>query len=106
MNCVIYCTLYDVAIEMQDENSVFKIQSRGAVQMYPIFAKDDWPLDLNHTVKDYVWDFTGKEIGLIKSAEPVKIRVKPDAIYPCTSQYNVSMEAEEGIKHVITQMLE
>ena len=52
------------------------------------------------------WDFTGKEIGLIKSAEPVKIRVKPDAVYPRTRQVKLSKKAEEGMKHVINQMLE
>ena len=106
MNCVIYCTPGGVAIETQDADSVFKIQSQEAVQIYPIFTKDDFPLDLRHTVTDDVQDFTGKEIGLIKSAEPVKIRVKPDAIYSGTKYYKLSKEAEKGMKPEINKMLE
>ena len=106
MNCVIYCTPDGVAVETQDEDSEYTFQTK-IVQQFLMFLKQDLPADLRDPVKDKVWDFTGKDIGLIKSAEPVKIQVKPNAILPRIKQYKLSKEAEEDMQpvreHVIDQ---
>ena len=53
-----------------------------------------------------VWHLSGKEIGLRKSAEPVKIKVKLNAVFPRMKQYKLLSVAEEGMKLVIDQMIE
>ncbi|KAJ1115544.1 hypothetical protein NDU88_003768 [Pleurodeles waltl] len=52
------------------------------INFFPMFTVTDLPADLQGTVREKVWDLTGKEVGLIKGVEPVKVSVKPNAMFP------------------------
>ena len=50
-------------------------------------TKGDLPSELREQVKEGVWDFSGKDVGLIKGVEPVRIEVRKDAQYPRIPKY-------------------
>ncbi|KAJ1130246.1 hypothetical protein NDU88_008601 [Pleurodeles waltl] len=52
------------------------------ISFFPMFTVTDLPTELQGTVTEKVWDLTGKEVGLIKGVEPVKVDVKPNAVFP------------------------
>ncbi|KAJ1156040.1 hypothetical protein NDU88_008765 [Pleurodeles waltl] len=52
----------------------------------------DLPVELQGTVTEKVWDVTGKEVGLIKGVEPVKVQIKPNAVFPQVSQYHMTQD--------------
>ncbi|KAJ1101291.1 hypothetical protein NDU88_006363 [Pleurodeles waltl] len=51
------------------------------ISFFPMFTVTDLPADLQGRVKEKVWDLTGKEVGLIKGVDPVKVSVKPNAVF-------------------------
>ena len=74
MNCEIYCTPDGVALQTHYEDVEFKISTqRSGGGMFVHLTRDDLPFDLREKVKEEVWDFRGKEIGLIKGLKPVRI---------------------------------
>ncbi|KAJ1157649.1 hypothetical protein NDU88_010353 [Pleurodeles waltl] len=48
------------------------------ITLYPMLTEADIPAELQETVEREVWDMTGKEVGLVKGVEPVKVTVKPN----------------------------
>ncbi|KAJ1193221.1 hypothetical protein NDU88_002525 [Pleurodeles waltl] len=59
------------------------------INFFPMFTVTDLPADLQGAVKEKVWDLMGKEVGLIKGVEPVKVSVKPNAVFPQVPQYHM-----------------
>ncbi|KAJ1194467.1 hypothetical protein NDU88_003755, partial [Pleurodeles waltl] len=60
------------------------------ISFFPMFTVTDLPTELQGTVTEKVWDLTGKEVGLIKGVEPVKVDVKPNAVFPQVPQYHMA----------------
>ncbi|XP_069059599.1 interleukin-1 receptor accessory protein-like [Pleurodeles waltl] len=61
--------------------------------LHPLESKlfvQETQIDLQWTVTEKVWDLTGKEVGLIKGVEPVKVDVKPNAVFPQVPQYHMA----------------
>ncbi|KAJ1191419.1 hypothetical protein NDU88_000735 [Pleurodeles waltl] len=52
------------------------------IEFFPMFTVNELHADLQGTVQENVWDLTGKEVGLIKGVEPIKITLKPNVVYP------------------------
>ena len=48
-----------------------------------------------------LWSRHDTDIGLIKSANPVRVQLKPDARLPRKAQYPLRSDAEAGIKNTI-----
>uniref|UniRef100_A0A3B3BQX6 ribonuclease H n=1 Tax=Oryzias melastigma TaxID=30732 RepID=A0A3B3BQX6_ORYME len=57
-------------------------------------------------VPDHVWSKYETDVGLVKSANPVQIELKPNVRMPFCPQYPLKPEAEEGISHTIRGLLE
>uniref|UniRef100_A0A4W5MLS8 ribonuclease H n=1 Tax=Hucho hucho TaxID=62062 RepID=A0A4W5MLS8_9TELE len=56
------------------------------------------------SVPDYLWSKGGHDVGLIKSAEPVLVRLKPGYEGPRQKQYPMSPEGEEGLGTTIGEL--
>lgn len=52
-----------------------------------------------------VWSQHDTDVGLVKSANPVCIKVKPDAKPPWKAQYYMKPEAEEDISMTIEGLI-
>lgn len=52
-----------------------------------------------------VWSQHDTDVGLVKSASPINIKVKPDAKLPWKAQYPMKPEAEEGINSTIEGLI-
>ncbi|KAJ1176581.1 hypothetical protein NDU88_001854 [Pleurodeles waltl] len=52
------------------------------ITLFPMLTVTDLPAELQGTVTEKVWDLTGKEVGLIKGAEPVKVQLHGGANRP------------------------
>ncbi|KAJ1178838.1 hypothetical protein NDU88_004080, partial [Pleurodeles waltl] len=92
-----------IGIEVQtnsddEEEQVTEMVIYNASEEYPLieffsmFTVKELHADLQGTVKEEVWDLTGKEVGLIKGVEPIKITLKPNAVFPQLPQYNVPQD--------------
>ncbi|KAJ1155397.1 hypothetical protein NDU88_008127 [Pleurodeles waltl] len=62
------------------------------ISFFPMFTVTGLPAELQGTVTEKVWDLTGKEEGLIKGVEPVKVEVKPNAVFPQVPQYHMAQD--------------
>ncbi|KAJ1162581.1 hypothetical protein NDU88_003049 [Pleurodeles waltl] len=72
----------DQSPEIEDETTN---EEYPLIEFFPMFTVKELHPDLWGTVKEKVWDLTGKEVGLIKGFEPVKVTVKPNAVFTSTS---------------------
>lgn len=110
MNCTICCTPDGIAFQTQDEDIVFKLmmarQGTEGKDLYPLFTAKDLPVELRDTMMMDVWDFSGKDIGLMKGVYPIQISVKQGAEFPKTPQYKMSPETIAGVTPVIDLMIE
>uniref|UniRef100_A0A8C4YHF2 Reverse transcriptase domain-containing protein n=1 Tax=Gopherus evgoodei TaxID=1825980 RepID=A0A8C4YHF2_9SAUR len=62
------------------------------------------PLSLSPDLTDLpstLWGISDTDVGLLLSAEPVRIQVKPSLTPPSVPQYPLSLEAREGIRPII-----
>ncbi|KAJ1157310.1 hypothetical protein NDU88_010025 [Pleurodeles waltl] len=66
---------------------------------------NDLPAELQGTVKEKVWDLTGKEVGLIKGVEPVKVEVKPNAVFPQVPQYHTAQDVLIQVAQIIADFV-
>ncbi|KAJ1202226.1 hypothetical protein NDU88_006027 [Pleurodeles waltl] len=62
------------------------------IEFFTMFTVKEFHADLQGTVQENVWDLTGKEVGLIKGVEPIKITLKPNAVFPQLPQYNMAQD--------------
>lgn len=61
-----YCTEDGVELYRCNDNVEFKLKSQEAVvALFPVLTKEYLPPNLNCKVNEKVWDFSGKDIGLI-----------------------------------------
>ncbi|KAJ1157836.1 hypothetical protein NDU88_010533 [Pleurodeles waltl] len=72
---------------------------------FPMFTVADLPADLQGTVQEKVWDLTGKEVGLIKGVEPVKVSVKSNAVFPQVLQYHMAQDVLIKVAQLIAEFV-
>ncbi|KAJ1089009.1 hypothetical protein NDU88_002163 [Pleurodeles waltl] len=75
------------------------------INFFPMFTVTDLPSDLQGTVQEKVWDLTGKEVGLIKGVEPVKVNVKPNAVFPQVPQYHIAQDVLIKVAQLIAEFM-
>ncbi|KAL2076356.1 hypothetical protein ACEWY4_028057 [Coilia grayii] len=73
--------------------------------MFQAEGRTDYKDKLLRRVPDCVWPTDDSDVGLVKSASPVELRVKPGAILPFHRQYPVSPEAAVGLRGIINNLL-
>ncbi|KAJ1088434.1 hypothetical protein NDU88_001591 [Pleurodeles waltl] len=73
------------------------------ITLFPMLTITDLPAELQGTVTEKVWDLTGKEVGLIKGVQPVKVQVKakcsvsPGAAIPHGTRCPYSGVVKQGV---------
>ncbi|KAJ1101752.1 hypothetical protein NDU88_006816 [Pleurodeles waltl] len=75
------------------------------ITLYPMLTEADIPADLQETVEKEVWDMTGKDVGLIKGVEPVKVTVKPNENFPQTPQYHMPQDMLMKVAQLIDEFV-
>ncbi|KAJ1217588.1 hypothetical protein NDU88_005182 [Pleurodeles waltl] len=75
------------------------------INFFPMFTVTDLPADLQGTVREKVWDLTGKEVGLIKGVEPVKVSVKPNAVFSQVPQYHMAQDVIIQVAQLIADFV-
>ncbi|KAJ1208909.1 hypothetical protein NDU88_004292 [Pleurodeles waltl] len=75
------------------------------ISFFPMFTVTDLPTELQGTVTEKVWDFTGKEVGLIKGVEPVKVKVKPNAVFSHVPQYHMAQDVLIQVTQIIADFV-
>ncbi|XP_029926020.1 uncharacterized protein LOC115372353 [Myripristis murdjan] len=63
-------------------------------------------VDLLNQVPSQVWSKHKTDVGLIKSAQPIRIKLKPRVQLPYKKQYPLKQQAIEGIRPIITGLME
>lgn len=109
LNCTIFCTPDGVFLEVPDpaQNEVLALLQGG--QPPPGDAEPGTSLlqqELLAKVSPSLWADHANQVGRIGSAQPVKICVNPAKPLPRIRQYPLSKQAEDGIRPVITALLE
>ncbi|KAJ1152668.1 hypothetical protein NDU88_005443 [Pleurodeles waltl] len=114
--CSITCSNEGIEVQTNlddegDEEQVSEPETETTDEEYPLinflpmFTVTDLPADLQGTVKEKVWDLTGKEVGLIKGVEPVKVRVKPNAVFPQVPQYHMAQDVLIKVSQLIADFV-
>ncbi|KAJ1173216.1 hypothetical protein NDU88_005055 [Pleurodeles waltl] len=75
------------------------------ISFFPMFTVTDLPTELQGTVTEKVWDLTGKEVGLIKGVEPVKVDLKPNAVVPQVPQYHIAQDVLIQVTQIIADFV-
>ncbi|KAJ1216997.1 hypothetical protein NDU88_004594 [Pleurodeles waltl] len=75
------------------------------ITLFPMLTVTDLPPELQRTVTEKVWDLTGKEVGLIKGVEPVKVQVKPNAVFPQVPQYHMAQDVLIQVSQIIADFV-
>ncbi|KAJ1182383.1 hypothetical protein NDU88_007575 [Pleurodeles waltl] len=75
------------------------------IEFFPIFTEKELHSDLQGTVQENVWDLTGKVVGLIKGEEPVKVTLKPNAVFPQLPQYNMTQDVLMKVAQIIADFV-
>ncbi|KAJ1193434.1 hypothetical protein NDU88_002732 [Pleurodeles waltl] len=90
--CSITCSNDGIEIQTNsddegDDGQFSELETEAVNEDYPLITLfqmltvTDLPAELQGTVTEKVWDLTGKEVGLIKGVEPVKVQVKPNVVF-------------------------
>ncbi|KAJ1118345.1 hypothetical protein NDU88_006537 [Pleurodeles waltl] len=75
------------------------------INFFPMLKVAALPADLQGTVQEKVWNLTGKEVGLIKGVEPVKVSVKPNAVFPQIPQYHMVQDVLIKVAQIIAEFV-
>ncbi|XP_036001791.1 protein NYNRIN-like [Fundulus heteroclitus] len=62
--------------------------------------------DMLKNVPEHLWSKHDTDVGLVKSAEPVSVQIKPNARFPFRQQYPLKPEAEQGIQKTIDGLMQ
>ncbi|KAJ1189210.1 hypothetical protein NDU88_005960 [Pleurodeles waltl] len=101
--CSITCSNYGIEVQTNsddegDDGQFSELEAVTANEDYPLITifsmltVTDLPAELQGTVTEKVWDLTGKELGLIKGVEPVKVQVKPNAVFAQVPLYHMAQD--------------
>ncbi|KAJ1177910.1 hypothetical protein NDU88_003162 [Pleurodeles waltl] len=115
LGCSIMCSNEGITIQTssdgEEEDSVEGDEMETVDEEYPLIClfpmitEEDIPAELRETVGKEVWDMTGKEVGLMKGVEPVKVTVKPNAIFPQTPQYHMAQDTLMKVAQLIDKFV-
>ncbi|KAJ1105885.1 hypothetical protein NDU88_003289 [Pleurodeles waltl] len=115
LGCSIMCSNEGITIQTssdgEEEDSVEGDEMETVDEEYPLIClfpmitEEDIPAELRETVGKEVWDMTGKEVGLMKGVEPVKVTVKPNAIFPQTPQYHMAQDTLMKVAQLIDEFV-
>ncbi|KAJ1138389.1 hypothetical protein NDU88_004775 [Pleurodeles waltl] len=75
------------------------------ITLFPMLTVINLPAELQGTVTEKVWYLTGKEVGLIKGVEPVKVQVKPNAVFLQVPQYHMAQDALIQVSQIIADFV-
>ncbi|KAJ1171254.1 hypothetical protein NDU88_003124 [Pleurodeles waltl] len=75
------------------------------INLFPMITEEEIPAELRETVGKEVWDMTGKEVGLVKGVEPVKVTVKPNVTFPQTPQYHMAQDTLMKVAQLIDEFV-
>ncbi|KAJ1177284.1 hypothetical protein NDU88_002545 [Pleurodeles waltl] len=75
------------------------------ITLFPMLTVTDLPAELQGSVTEKVWDWTGKKVGLIKGVEPVKVQVKPNAVFPQVPQYHMAQDVLIQVPQIIADFV-
>ncbi|KAJ1119615.1 hypothetical protein NDU88_007800 [Pleurodeles waltl] len=110
--CSIICPNEGIEVQTNsddegDDGQFSELETETANEDYPLITLFlmptvlDLPPKLQGTVTEKVWDLTGKEVGLIKGVEPVKVQVKPNAVFPQVPQYHMTQDVLIQVAQII-----
>ncbi|KAJ1129224.1 hypothetical protein NDU88_007595 [Pleurodeles waltl] len=115
LGCSIMCSYDGIRIRMssdgEEEDSVEGDEMEVVDEKYPLInllpmlTEEDIPAELRETVGKEVWDMTGKEVGLVKGVEPVKVTVKPNVTFPQTPQYHMAQDTLMKVAQLIDEFV-
>ncbi|KAJ1124958.1 hypothetical protein NDU88_003401 [Pleurodeles waltl] len=115
LGCSIMCSGDGIKIQMssdgEEEDSVEGDEMETVdeeyplINLFPMITEEDIPAELRDTVGKEVWDMTGKEVGLVKGVEPVKVTVKPNVIFPQTPQYHMAQDTLMKVAQLIDEFV-
>ncbi|KAJ1110297.1 hypothetical protein NDU88_007650 [Pleurodeles waltl] len=103
MKCSITCSNDGIEVQTNsddegDDGQFSELETETAnedyplITLFPMLTVTDLPAELQGTVTEQVWDLTRKDVGLIKGVEPVKVQVKPNAVFPQVPQYHMAQD--------------
>lgn len=104
LGCVIYCSPDGVYLEVPEhrETELVALLTQEYSDSDTSFLQEE----LLARVPPQLWSTHANEVGHMLSAEPVRIILNPAKPLPRVPQYPISKEAEEGIKPVVSSLLE
>ncbi|KAJ1116718.1 hypothetical protein NDU88_004924 [Pleurodeles waltl] len=114
--CSITCSNDGIEVQTNsddegDDGQFSELETETANEDYPLITLflmltvTDLPAELQGTVTEKVWDLTGKEVGLIKGVEPVKVQVKPNAVFPQVPQYHMAQDVLIQVAQIIADFV-
>ncbi|KAJ1128754.1 hypothetical protein NDU88_007129 [Pleurodeles waltl] len=113
--CSITCSNEGIEVQTnsddEGEEQVSEPETETTDEEYPLinffemFTVADLLADLQGTVQEKVWDLTGKEVGLIKGVEPVKVSGKPNVAFPQVPQYHMAQDVLIKVAQLIADFV-
>ncbi|KAJ1155143.1 hypothetical protein NDU88_007878 [Pleurodeles waltl] len=114
--CSVTCSNEGIEVQTNsddegDDGQFLEVETETANEEYPLITPfpmitvTDLPPELQGTVTEKVWDLTGKEVGLIKGVEPVKVQVKPNAVFPQIPQYHMAQDVLIQVSQIIADFV-
>ncbi|CAI5657156.1 unnamed protein product [Oreochromis niloticus] len=88
-----------ISMKNSDESVATKVMlNERPVSLMPLSAEHE---HLLKQVPAQLWSITKTDVGKVKSAQPVKVKLKPEIKLPYIKQYPLKPHAIEGIKPII-----
>ncbi|KAJ1173345.1 hypothetical protein NDU88_005181 [Pleurodeles waltl] len=94
-----------------DDDPLIELETKSAneeyplITLFPMLTVTDLPAELQGTVTEKVWDLTGKEVGLTKGVEPVKVQVKLNAVFSQIPQYHMAQDVLIQVGQIIADFV-
>ncbi|XP_060134170.1 protein NYNRIN-like [Zootoca vivipara] len=101
LKATIMCSSEGIYLHMPEE-SVITFQGILQEEKLPDL---DIPPELANSVPVWLWGTTSTSVGLLKSAEPVRINYPTGVPFPRVNQYPLPREAIEGLKPMIEDFM-
>lgn len=79
---------------------------RIPVAIETVSTQDELLADMMHQVPEQLWSKHDTDVGLIKSAQPIEIKLKPGCRPPRIPHYQLKPEAEAGVEPTINGLLQ
>ncbi|KAJ1127126.1 hypothetical protein NDU88_005529 [Pleurodeles waltl] len=111
--CLITCSTDGIEIQKSDDEEDPAPENEcettnedyPLIEFFPMFTVRELHSNLQGTVQENVWDLTGKEVGLIKGVERIKVTIKPNAVFPHLPQYNMPQDILMKVAQIIADFV-